>query len=113
LIKAAHASKRIPRLEFPRWETAYRFFTVAATLGSGIGATLLATHIPFPKPQRVTIPPYPVVGKAASSDEPERLPRRNRQAKTGLSREQPPRLSPEELRKNLPVRWDEQRKCWQ
>ena len=41
---------------------------------------------------------------AAKTDEPDGLPRRSRKAKTGLSLEK--------LRRNLPVRWEEQRKTW-
>ncbi|MFP4217167.1 MAG: hypothetical protein ACLFVH_14710 [Phycisphaerae bacterium] len=41
---------------------------------------------------------------AAKTDEPDGLPRRSRQAETGLSLEK--------LRKNLPVRWDEQREVY-
>jgi hypothetical protein len=49
---------------------------------------------------------------AAKTDEPDGLPRRSRKAKTGLSLEKLRKPALSAVEGNLPVRWEEQQKCW-
>jgi hypothetical protein len=104
--------------------TSSQFWSNNGSILSPFANLFFYRNLVYPGPRG--LPPPPAVGNALSSGE-SRQKRRCRLTSLapdiidailrghepdGLSRAQPRGLSLEKLRKNLPVRWEEQRKAW-